>query len=223
MGLDMYLKRVRKIRNATLDQILKIEGYLSYIEKPENKKYTLEEWCGLKESDINALDPKLIEDYKEEYIKRYSSWDVEKNYGYKTLMEMIADWRKANHIHKWFVDNVQNGVDDCGYYEVTKENLETLLTICKKVLLASELVKGEIKNGERINDGRWEPIYEEGEYIKDPAVAKDLLPTESGFFFGGTEYDQWYIADIKYTVDVIEKVLNETNFNYEMILYRSSW
>ena len=26
----------------------------------------------------------------------------------------IASWRKANAIHKWFVDNVQDGVDDCG-------------------------------------------------------------------------------------------------------------
>lgn len=35
-------------------------------------------------------------------------------------------WRKANAIHKWFVDNVQEGTDDCGNYAVSKEQLEEL-------------------------------------------------------------------------------------------------
>ena len=46
----------------------------------------------------------------------------------------LGYWRKANHIHKWFVDNVQNGVDNCGEYFVTKQDLETLLLICKQAL-----------------------------------------------------------------------------------------
>ena len=46
----------------------------------------------------------------------------------------LGYWRKANHIHKWFVDNVQNGVDNCGEYLVSKEDLETLLLICKQAL-----------------------------------------------------------------------------------------
>ena len=35
----------------------------------------------------------------------------------------IITWRKANAIHKWFVDNVQKGKDDCSEYCVSKENL----------------------------------------------------------------------------------------------------
>ena len=46
----------------------------------------------------------------------------------------LGYWRKANHIHKWFVDNVQNGVDNCGEYFVSKQDLETLLLICKQAL-----------------------------------------------------------------------------------------
>ena len=46
----------------------------------------------------------------------------------------LGYWRKANHIHKWFVDNVQNGVDNCGEYFVTSQDLETLLIICKQAL-----------------------------------------------------------------------------------------
>ncbi|MGL5191630.1 MAG: hypothetical protein ACRC7S_18470 [Cetobacterium sp.] len=43
-------------------------------------------------------------------------------------------WRKANHIHNWFVENVQNGVDDCGSYEVTIEKLTELRDICNQVI-----------------------------------------------------------------------------------------
>ncbi len=30
----------------------------------------------------------------------------------------------------------------------------------------------------------------------DPSKAEELLPTQSGFFFGGTEYDEYYMNSI---------------------------
>lgn len=33
--------------------------------------------------------------------------------------EQVAYWRKANAIHKWFVDNVQEGNDNCQSYYVS--------------------------------------------------------------------------------------------------------
>jgi hypothetical protein len=43
-------------------------------------------------------------------------------------------WRKANAVHKWFVDNVQEGVDDCGYYHVSREKLEQLRDLVLEVI-----------------------------------------------------------------------------------------
>lgn len=43
-------------------------------------------------------------------------------------------WRKANQIHKWFVDNAQDGVDNCGYYYVAVEQLTELKKLCQEVL-----------------------------------------------------------------------------------------
>ena len=45
-----------------------------------------------------------------------------------------AYWRKANQIHKWFVDNVQGGEDNCGEYYVSQDKLIELLAICKHSL-----------------------------------------------------------------------------------------
>ena len=33
--------------------------------------------------------------------------------------------------------------------------------------------------------------------LKDHDLANALLPTQSGFFFGSTEYDEWYFSDVK--------------------------
>lgn len=45
-----------------------------------------------------------------------------------------AYWRKANAIHQWFVDNVQDGVDNCKTYLVTRDQLRKLVSFCKEVL-----------------------------------------------------------------------------------------
>ena len=49
------------------------------------------------------------------------------------INEEIGYWRKANAIHQWFVDNVQEGEDNCRPHCVSKENLITLLNLCKQV------------------------------------------------------------------------------------------
>ena len=46
----------------------------------------------------------------------------------------VGYWRKANHIHKWFVDNVQEGNDDCGNYYVGPQQLAELKALCRQVL-----------------------------------------------------------------------------------------
>lgn len=138
--------------------------------------------------------------------------------------EEVAYWRKVNSIHRWFVDKVQNGIDDCEYHnEVTREILEELLDACEKVLNASELVAGKIKNGEEYKNGKWTVCIEDGKYIKDPSVAEKLLPTTCGFFFGSTDYDEWYYNKVEYTAETIKQILETTDFEKEMIYYISSW
>jgi hypothetical protein len=50
----------------------------------------------------------------------------------------VAYWRKSNQIHKWFVDHVQGGVDNCEEYRVTRDQLQLLVDNCKLVLMNKE-------------------------------------------------------------------------------------
>jgi hypothetical protein len=62
--------------------------------------------------------------------------------------------------------------------------------------------------------------------VDKPELAEELLPSQSGFFFGGTEYDEWYFTDLKNTIDIIESLLSERNergFIDGSIYYSSSW
>ena len=117
-------------------------------------------------------------------------------------------WRKANHIHNWFVENVQYGDDDCGLYEVSVEQLMELRDVCQKVIDGSKLVPGKVWNGQRGTKHGWEDTYEDGSVIEDPTVAEELLPTQSGFFFGSTQYDGWYLDDVKTARDGIDAILD---------------
>ena len=103
-----------------------------------------------------------------------------------------AYWRKANAIHAWFVDNVQDGEDDCGHYPVYREQLAELADVCDKVL-------------------------------EDPSQANELLPTQSGFFFGSTEYDEWYRRNLEYTRDRIRALLDNPQLEGWEFQYHSSW
>jgi hypothetical protein len=48
--------------------------------------------------------------------------------------EEVGYWRKANAIHGWIVQNVQDGKDECQQYIFSKEKMTELLELCYTVL-----------------------------------------------------------------------------------------
>jgi hypothetical protein len=140
-------------------------------------------------------------------------------------VEEIAYWRKANHIHQWFVENIQGGEDDCREYRVSRGQLQTLLETVNTVLQASVLIPGKVTNGYSISMAGSSyvetPILEDGKRIADPSVAQALLPTQEGFFFGGTDYDEYYYADLEHTRDALTAALAQQDDSD--FCYQSSW
>ena len=193
MGLDMYLKRGKKIPRKNFKDYLEIENKIAEGDKEVIKKY-------------------------KKYIKTEGEFIT-----WQTLFEECTYWRKANAIHKWFVYNVQKGVDNCEYYEVSKEQIKQLLDICKEIIKNTQTKKGKIKNDEILVNGKWVPQYTKGIINLTPEVAKSLLPTYDGFFFGSQEYDEYYLDDIKYTIKEFEAILKYFDFDNNYLVYISSW
>lgn len=113
------------------------------------------------------------------------------------IEERAAYWRKANHIHKWFVDNCQDGEDNCKEYYVSTEQLKELHDACKEVMKS----KGK-KNAKNI--------------------AQKLLPPQDGDFFGDTEIDKYYYDSIRDTQELLFKLLIVPQGQADFY-YRSSW
>lgn len=224
MGLDMYLNRMPRFEDATANDVSAVENYFDWKKaKEEGSEYAQGSFRDWSRQDTPAK--RYRDFYKEFYKTTYSEWDTEHKYPWTRIMEQVGYWRKANSIHNWFVENVQDGIDDCEYHdEVTKEALEELLDLCNIVLRSCELVDGEINNGyEYTKENGRVPIMAQGKIVKDSSLAEELLPSACGFFFGSTDYDEYYVEDIQHTVEIITKVLETTDFETQMIYYISSW
>jgi hypothetical protein len=116
----------------------------------------------------------------------------------------IAYWRKVNSIHKWFVDNVQDGKDDCGNYCVERKKLRELKDTIKKVLTDKNRVALRL-NEKSLNGTSVE------------------LPPQGGFFFGGTEIDEYYWENLEYTLELLNKILEGDAYDKFEFEYHSSW
>lgn len=59
------------------------------------------------------------------------------------------------------------------------------------------------------------------EVLKDHSVAPILLPTMDGFFFGNTEYSEYYFEDVKEVLEKMQEVLKELE-NHKIVVF-SIW
>lgn len=57
--------------------------------------------------------------------------------------------------------------------------------------------------------------------LDNPALAGELLPVKQGFFFGSTEYDEWYFDDLKLTIEIVDNCMALPQGWY--FEYCSSW
>lgn len=203
MGLDMYLTKITKVKNYSVQELMAIDRKMRDFESFED----------FQKQD---KDYEIIKDIVKYHSNKYFSWHG--------IEDDLGCWRKANHIHFWFVENVQDNEDDCGYYEVTKEKLIELRDLCKKVLKKVKLVDGHVLHHITYNENFEEIRHmEPGLVVDKPEICDDLLPRQDGFFFGDTDYDEYYIADLKQTIKIINKVLRTVDFEKEYVIYHSSW
>ena len=208
MGLDMYVT----IRHK--DTQPKLDTYEAW-----ERKYSCEEF--------ERLTPEQQDEY----------WKSEPEYNEDMYGKELMYWRKANHIHNWFVQNCQNGIDDCERYVITVADLMKLKELCEKILTMTE----KRKEMRYPSFSATEKVEVDILYLTPEGVeyASEHLPSRSGFFFGSTEYDNGYVWDLEETVEQINNTLDTLNCEYGFALnsdivtgeykgdyiieYRASW
>ena len=196
MGLDMYLT----IRKKDWEEKI-----------PRNVLAECGDYIDNRDVFIKKLGKdKVLDLILNKYV--FVRQDPVMNYVWLDTTQEVGYWRKANAIHNWFVENVQNGEDDCGYYVVTKEELNELKRVCEEVY--ESLDDNDMTT--KINEDGFEI-----EVYNNTELADNLLPTIDGFFFGGTQYDRYYKEDLLNTINIC-KDCQYIQDDME-ILYHSSW
>jgi len=152
-----------------------------------------------------GLDMYLRLRHSTEYGKNFETFDNAHGSDWKCTTKIydVIEWRKANAVHKWFVDNVQDGKDDCGRYIVSVDDLHKLKADCETALT----------------------YFNEG----DHEGAAAYMPASAGFFFGSTDYDEYYADDLRKTIRVCSQLIKTIKANtykgrgYISVEYESSW
>lgn len=97
----------------------------------------------------------------------------------KEITFMLGYWRKANAIHNWFVENVQDEEDDCEEYLVQFSELVKLRDDCKEALDNKnpdilEPVSGFFFGSTDIDDWYWEDIKKTYELMVELCQDHDI-------------------------------------------------
>lgn len=135
------------------------------------------------------------------------------------IEEQVMYWRKANHIHAWFLRH--SAIDDQVPIYVDRDDIELLIKDCKIVLKS---LKGSKKGTVTVETG-WDKdgkTYEKVKVYTETDIAKEYLPTQEGFFFGSTLYDDGYVQDLKDTIKTLGDELKTKNTNASYY-YEASW
>ena len=138
------------------------------------------EWNEVK-SKIDAFN----ELPEEEQTKQYES----ETYPTKNFdPDEIGYFRKVNFLMEFF-----HYEGNCEYQEIAKSELEALQDACLEISKMKPSQVVYVKAEHQWDKDRVETVLSE----TDKARCAEILPTQSGFFFGNTDYNQWYLDDVK--------------------------
>jgi hypothetical protein len=154
MTLDLK-KYYKKETNVGLDMFLMAKKYISGID-----------WDAGRSENGGFVTSELYKDIVK--IAGLESIATDDTGAYVEVS--VGYWRKANQIHGWFVDNVQEGRDDCNEYPVERRQLEELRTLCKAAIANKDHgdlppVSGFFFGSNEIDDWYWNKLEDTVEIL----------------------------------------------------------
>lgn len=120
-------------------------------------------------------------------------------YNRNTKKTEVCYWRKDNNIHTWFIRELMlPKAFNCEMAKVERNVLVKFIGVATEILSCETL-------------------------DKKIEMAKTLMPTTDGFFWGSTEYDERYFKSLKETVVEFGAILRCVDFNKQSLYYSCWW
>jgi hypothetical protein len=146
--------------------------------------------------------------YRKTYVKR---WDFQK----PQEQFSVSAKRGGEHYPDIDPEKVAYIVEEVGYWRKANQihnwfvkNVQEGKDECQESYVETDQLKALLDACERVLDNH--------------KLADELLPTTGGFFFGSTDYDEWYYNDLRNTVNILKPILVRENERGEYY-YHASW
>jgi hypothetical protein len=117
------------------------------------------------------------------------------------IIEQVGYWRKFNALHNYIVNTFASGEDNCQQISLDEDDLRNILNTLQeaKYILDSD-ASDEVKSDK----------------------LSDVFPTAEGFFFGATEYGDYYAECVDDTILLLTDLLDEFG-ELPDFYYQASW
>lgn len=151
-------------------------------------------------------------DIRFEKAKRHRVEETEER-----LNEIEKKLENANYSSEKEFDNLQNEYDELNPWKEVAyfRKVNFLLPFFEYVENCSRL---EI-DGYKID----ELLVKCKQVLENHSLAGTLLPTQSGFFFGNTEYNYWYFNDVKEVYEKFSEIAEDFNSDEDILAMVCSW
>ena len=224
-----------KINNATEETYPDVyrEIFDFFAKRFEGEEYLLDDEM---QSELHPKEDTL------KWLNERGAWILEYN-------KECAYFRKVNFIYAFFSEKLEN--ESCfvtkaeltdlyercfkimstnGAYYDAKKHLEevngNIEEMSNTIVALAKEKKDTTDYDEELNK-----LVEDKEqtqttidFLEDKLIdVEEILPTQSGFFFGSTAYDEWYYYDVKYAEKIFGKLLKEFDEDNEVMFVDMSW
>ena len=208
MGLDIYFHRIKRIRKSKNDVMPSIEECSKIADKRAKDR-------------VRKTLKKLLSDLKtsgssENYSEVYHNFFPNKakkitNYDFK-YSKMLESVKPLSEVEEWAKNILRWTYAESDAY-FRKVNFVYRYFSPKLENEACFVTRYDLEDLIR----RCEMV------LNNEGAAEELLPTQSGFFFGSTDYDNYYYADVEDCKKQMKKLLKGLNEDTDAIYVVMSW
>jgi hypothetical protein len=209
MGLDIFGHLVKKARYSKEEGLRSISEYNTILEERAKRDFHDFAVASMSRLGIAALGGK--EEYERVYNEVFGKMKDFTKYEFK-YEKMLKEVKSLDEVKDFFIN-----FEKCHYAEsivyFRKVNFVYRYFAHRLVDECCFADKADIED----------LISRCDKVLADHSLAKELLPTQSGFFFGSTDYDEWYFKDVEDCKKQMENLLSKYDEETDVIFFEMSW
>lgn len=221
MGLDIYAYRVKKSVADKYGLSMSSDGSEIYkaIKSEQLKKFT-----NYFKRKLAILRLKYEEESPIEYSKTYSSFVLElakkvdlyreydfylQSFGYNRTNHVFNEIKTPNEVEEVYKEHLASR---CAIEDAYFRKVNFIYAFFQHLIKDETCIVDKSMIGKLLNTCKDVLAHK-----FNTKYAEENLPTTSGFFFGSTEYDNWYYQDVEDCIKQMKKLyksMNEEDFVY---------